>query len=50
MVCLYKVERALILCINGDYDFMMNKLILKLDLNNPKKKSTMNMFAFSEAA
>jgi len=37
------------LCVNGDYDFITNKLIPKPDPNHPNKKPTVNMFAFSEA-
>ena len=37
------------LCINGDYDFVTNKLIPKPDPNHPNRKPTINMFAFSKA-
>jgi hypothetical protein len=46
---LSKVDRALTLCINDDYDFVTNKLIPKPDPNHPNRKPTINMFSFSEA-
>src|SRR6266545_8112471 len=45
-----KVERALTLCIHGDYDFVTNKLVLKPDLSHPTKRLSTNMFAFSEGS
>jgi hypothetical protein len=44
-----KVERALNICVNGDYDFITNKFIPKPDPGHPNKKLTTNMLAFSEA-
>jgi hypothetical protein len=43
-----KVERALTLCVHGDYDFVTNKLIPKPDPGHPTKRPSTNMFAFSE--
>ena len=43
-----KVEQALELTINNDYDFAMNKPIAKPDPKDPKKKPTKAMFTFSE--
>ncbi len=37
------------ICVNGDYDFVLNKFIPKTDPGHPNKKLTTNMFAFSEA-
>lgn len=45
----HKVEHALTLTINNDYDFVTNKLIPKPDPNHPMGKLTTSMFAFSEA-
>jgi hypothetical protein len=45
-----KVERALTLCINGDYDFLTNKLVPKPDPSHPTKRLSTNMFAFSEGS
>ena len=45
-----KVERALTLTADGDYDFVMNRLILKPDPSRMSRKPTTSMFAFSEAA
>jgi hypothetical protein len=38
----------LLLCTNGDYDFVTNKLIPKSDPSHPGKKPMTTMFAFSE--
>ena len=46
----HKVEHALTLTTNNDYDFVTNKLIPKHDPNHPMGKLTTSMFAFSEAA
>jgi hypothetical protein len=43
-----KVERALQLTINNDYDFATNKPIAKSDPRDPKRKPTKAMFTFSE--
>jgi hypothetical protein len=45
-----KVERALTLCIHGDYDFETNKLVPKPDPSHPTKRLSTNMFAFSEGS
>lgn len=45
-----KVERALMLCIHGDYDFESNKLVPKPDPSHPTKRLSTNMFAFSEGS
>lgn len=45
-----KVERALTLSINGDYDFATNKLVPKPDPSHPTKRLSTNMFAFSESS
>ncbi len=37
------------ICVNGDYDFTLNKFIPKPDPSHPNKKLTTNMLAFSEA-
>jgi hypothetical protein len=41
-----KVERALTLCSNNDYDFVTNKLIPKPNPSHPTKQLSSNMFAF----
>lgn len=46
---MWKVECALELTINNDYDFDAGKLIPKPDPNHAKQKLTTSMFAFSEA-
>jgi lipopolysaccharide biosynthesis glycosyltransferase len=43
-----QVKRALTLTINSNYDFELNKLILKPDHSHPSRKPTTAMFAFSE--
>ena len=45
-----KVERALTLCINGDYDFLTNKLVPKPNPSHSLKRLSTNMFAFSESS
>jgi len=47
---IFKVERALTLCSDGDYDFVTNKLIPKPDPSHPMKRLSTNMFAFSESS
>jgi hypothetical protein len=44
-----KVERALELTINNNYDYTSSKLIPKPDPTHPTQKLTTSMFAFSEA-
>ncbi len=48
IILLRKVERALLLTIDDDYDYETGKLIPKADPNHPTKKPTTSMFAFSE--
>ena len=43
-----QVERALTLTVDGNYDFVVNKLVAKPDPNHSSKKATTGMFAFSE--
>ena len=43
-----KVERALTLTVNNNYDFELKKLIPKADPSHPSRKPTTTMFAFSE--
>ena len=43
-----KVEHALLLTVDNDYDFVTNKLVPKPDPSHPTRKPTMTMLAFSE--
>jgi hypothetical protein len=38
------------LCVNGNYDFVANKLIPKPDPSHPMKRLSTNMFAFSKSS